>query len=68
MYRVRLTPTYTGKWPFGTSSGRPSSSYPCFLPKLEHLLRICFNSAACGSLFDFLIAISGEKSRVPVSV
>jgi len=57
IYLVLFSPTYTAKCPFGTSSGRPSSSYPCFFPKLEHLLTICFITSAWGSLLDFLMAI-----------
>jgi len=57
IYLVLFSPTYTAKCPFGTSSGRPSSSYPCFFPKLEHLLTICFITSAWGSFVDFLMAI-----------
>ncbi|GER35872.1 transducin family protein / WD-40 repeat family protein [Striga asiatica] len=46
MYRARFWPTYTAKCPFGTSNGSPSSPYPFFLPKLEHLLTIKIGS--CG--------------------
>lgn len=53
IYLLLFSPTYTTKWPFGTSK-RPWSS---FLPKLEHLLRICLMSAVWGSLLDFLKAI-----------
>lgn len=58
MYLLLFSPTYTTKWPFGTSTGSPSSSYHCFFPRLEHLFRICLIIAVCENLFDlFLIAI-----------
>lgn len=61
MCLVLFSPTYTAKCPFGTSTGRPISSFSHdptlfpFLPKLEHRFRICFSTAVCGSLFAFLV-------------
>uniref|UniRef100_A0A0A9B275 Uncharacterized protein n=1 Tax=Arundo donax TaxID=35708 RepID=A0A0A9B275_ARUDO len=50
MYRLRPAPTYTAKWPLGTSPGGPASS---LLPRPdEHLLRIFFSCAPCPSFLD----------------
>lgn len=60
IYLLLFSPTYTAKWPFGTSSGSPCCwSYPIFFPRLEHLLSICLRAPVWrpGNLLGFVIAI-----------
>lgn len=60
MYLLLFSPTYTTKWPFGTSNGRLSSlTKLCLLPFLVHRLIISFIIAFCDILLDFSMAIFG---------
>lgn len=49
-----LCPTYTAKWPLGTSVWFSC----CLLPMLEHLLRICFNAVV---LEIAMVICSGDR-------